>query len=371
MKKFIQNWFKRYFSDTQVIILVLLLFIGFILVILLGHMLLPVFVAVVIAYLLDGIVCRLQRLKIPRSIAVSLVSLISLALVLALIIGLLPRISYQITQFIQEFPNMVAEGQKELLLLQEKYPAFISQERISQIFAYLGSDITRIGQYVLSVSMSSVRGIIEILVYLVLVPFLVFFFLKDKHLIFQWIGDLLPEERTLTVRVWNEVNQQISNYIRGKIWEIIIVWAATYVTFFFIGLQFSMVLALFVGLAVLIPYIGATVMIIPITLIGFFQWGLDLHLAYVLISYGIIHALDGNLLAPLLLSEVVHLHPVAVIVAILVFGGLWGIWGLILAIPLATLVHSVYKAWTGTLARPIPVGAQDTYETLAESCSKD
>jgi putative permease len=371
MKKLIQSWFKKYFSDPQVIILVFLVIFGLIAILMLGHMLMPVFVAMIIAYLLDGFVNWLQLFRIPRNAGVIIVFVSFIALVLALIIGLFPLISYQIAQFIQELPNMMAKGQQQLMLLPEKYPQLISQERMNQFFAYIDSNIADLGQYILSISLSSVRSIIEMLVYLVLVPFLVFFFMKDKDLIFKWVSNLLPEHRTLTARVWNEVNQQISNYIRGKIWEIILVWAVTYITFFFIGLRFSMVLALFVGLAVLIPYIGAVVMLIPITLIGFFQWGPDLHIVYVLAAYGIIHALDGNLLAPLLLSEVVNLHPVAIIVAILVFGGLWGIWGLIFAIPLATLVHSVYKAWTSSLARPIPVGVPDKYETLTESCSSD
>jgi putative permease len=336
-----------------------------------GHMLIPVFVAMIIAYLLDGFVNWLQLFRIPRNAGVVIVFVSFVALVATLVIGLFPLISYQISQFIQEFPNMMAKGQQHLMLLPEKYPQIISHERMNQLIVRMDSHIADLGQYILSLSISSVRGIIEILVYLVLVPFLVFFFLKDKELIFEWLSTLLPEHRTLTARVWAEVNQQISNYIRGKIWEIILVWAATYITFFFIGLRFSMVLSLLVGLAVLIPYIGAAVMVVPITLIAFFQWGMDLHLFYVLAAYAIIHALDGNLIAPLLLSEVVNLHPVAIIVAILVFGGLWGFWGLVFAIPLATLVHSVYKAWTSSLKRPIPVGVPDKYETLTESCASD
>jgi putative permease len=141
------------------------------------------------------------------------------------------------------------------------------------------------------------------------------------------------------------VNQQIGNYIRGKIWEIIIVWVVTYVTFLALKIQFAMLLALLVGLSVLIPYIGAAVMYLPVALVAYFQWGLSAEFVWALIAYSIIQLLDGNLLAPLLLSGVVNLHPVAIISAVLVFGGLWGFWGLIFAVPLATLVHAVIKAF--------------------------
>ncbi len=86
-------------------------------------------------------------------------------------------------------------------------------------------------------------------------------------------------------------------------------------------------------------------MFLPVALISYFQWGLESQFTYALIAYTIIQLLDGNLLAPLLLSGVVNLHPVAIIVAVLLFGGLWGIWGLFFAIPLATLVHVLLKTW--------------------------
>ena len=350
MIKSVQKWFRRYFSDPQVLILVFLLLTGFILIAWLGNMILPVLVAIVIAYHLDGIVTCLQRFHLPRNVSVIIVFVFFIALLIILIVILLPLLSKQIGQFIQELPAMISKGQKELMLLPERYPGFISQERINQMLTFVGSEIASIGQHILTLSLSSVKGLISVLVYLVLVPLLVFFFMKDKDLIFHWIKDLLPHNRGLATKVWHEANQQISNYIRGKIWEIIIVWAVSYLTFSLMGLRFAMIIALFVGLSVLIPYIGAAVMVIPIVLVAFLQWGLDAQFLYIIIAYGIIQALDGNLLAPLLLSEVVNLHPVAIIVAILIFGGFWEFWGLIFAIPLATLLHAVFKAWVGSIS---------------------
>jgi putative permease len=205
-----------------------------------------------------------------------------------------------------------------------------------------------------------VVGIITLLVYLVLVPVLVFFLLKDKQRIMDWIAASLPRDRALSNRVWREVNGQIANYVRGKIWEILIVGSVTYVTFLFMGLQYSVLLATLVGLSVVIPYIGAAVVTVPIAAIAFFQWGWSAEFWYILVAYGIIQALDGNVLVPLLFSEVVNLHPVAIIVAVLVFGGLWGFWGVFFAIPLATLVQAVMGAWPrGDQVLPPP----DDYKT--------
>jgi putative permease len=104
-------------------------------------------------------------------------------------------------------------------------------------------------------------------------------------------------------------------------------------------------LATLVGLSVIIPYIGATVVTIPVALVAYFQWGWSAQFAWLLIAYLVIQVLDGNVLVPLLFSEAVNLHPIAIIVAVLFFGGLWGFWGVFFAIPLATLVQAVIRAW--------------------------
>lgn len=345
MLQIFKNWSHRYFSDPQLIILGLFLLFGFFLVYIFGNLLAPVFASIVIAYLLEGMVAKLQLFRVPRMASVIVVFLIFMAFMVALIIGLLPMLSRQIAQLYQELPSMIARGQKELMQLPQKYPELISEPQIKEIINYIGTELTKMGQQVLFLSLASVRGFISILIYLILVPLMVFFFLKDKMLILNWVRGFLPEERRLATEVWMEVNLQVANYVRGKIWEILIVWGVSYVTFKVLGLNFTVLISLFVGLSVLVPYIGATVMYIPVMLIAYFQWGIDNHLAYVFIAYSIIQMLDGNLLVPLLLSEVVNLHPVAIIVAVLLFGGMWGVWGLFFAIPLATLFHSVVKVW--------------------------
>ena len=174
---------------------------------------------------------------------------------------------------------------------------------------------------------------------------MVFFFLKDKDLILGWLGDFLPDERRLVRTVWSDLDVKIASYVRGKFIEIILVWASTYIAFAFMGLNYAMLLSLLVGLSVIVPYVGATVVTIPVALVGFSQWGMSSQLGYLIGIYAFIQFLDGNLLVPLLFSEVVNLHPIAIIVAVVFFGSLWGIWGVFFAIPLATLVQAIIKAW--------------------------
>lgn len=354
MIQVLRSWYQRYFSDPQAVILALMLVIGFAIVLIFGGMLAPVLASVVIAYLLEGLVRFLVRRKVPRLAAVLLVFLGFMAFLLYLLFGLMPLLWYQVTQFFQELPNMIARGQMLLLHLPERYPVFFSEAQVQDLITAMRAELGGIGQKVLSISLASVVGFITLLIYLILVPLLVFFFLKDKDRILVWVSRYLPQERRLTVHVWQEVDQQIGNYVRGKVWEILIVWAATYVAFKLMGLNYAMLLAALVGLSVVVPYIGAIVVTFPIALVAYVQWGWGEQFAYLMIAYGVIQALDGNVLVPLLFSEVVNLHPVAIIVAVLVFGGLWGFWGVFFAIPLANLVQAVLVAWPRTPAEAAP-----------------
>jgi putative permease len=169
--------------------------------------------------------------------------------------------------------------------------------------------------------------------------------LKDREKLVKFILSMMPEKRGLMSRIWNEMDGQIANYVRGKVVEIIIVGTVAFVTFAWFGLPYSALLAVLVGFSVLIPFIGAAVATIPVAAVAGFHFGLTDEFAYVLVAYGIIQALDGNVLVPILFSEAVNLHPVSIILAVLFFGGIWGFWGIFFAIPLATLLKSLVNAW--------------------------
>ncbi len=341
----VSDWLQRSLSDPQVVILALLLAFGFAVVLTLGDMLTPVLAGLVIAYLLEGVVASLERRGLYRFPSVLVVFSLFLAFLVFVIFGLLPLLSSQLSQLVQELPRMIARGQESLMQLPERYPHFISEEQVRQLITTLRGELGVWGQKVLTLSLASVVGLITLMVYLVLLPLLVFFFLKDKRRIIDWAIGYLPRNRGLSVRVWVDVDRQIGNYVRGKFWEIVIVWWASYITFSLMGLNYAMLLGLSVGLSVIIPYIGAVVVTIPVALIAYFQWGFTAEFGWLMLAYGIIQAIDGNVLVPLIFSEAVNLHPVAIIVAVLVFGGLWGFWGVFFAIPLATLVQAVLVAW--------------------------
>jgi putative permease len=250
-----------------------------------------------------------------------------------------------VTQLLQEIPHMITASQQALLELPGKYPNMITENQVREVANILRSEIGGTAQFILTKSLASVPGLIAILVYLFLVPLLVFFFLKDKDMINNWIGNLLPRKRRLATTVWEQVDNKLARYVRGKAKEILIVWSVTFTVFYYFDLQFAMLLSVLVGLSVIIPYVGAAVVTIPVVLIAFFQWGWDPQTGWLIVAYGIIQALDGNVLVPLLFADEVNLHPIAIIIAILIFGGLWGFWGVFFAIPLATVIHVLLTVW--------------------------
>ncbi len=343
----ITEWFRRQLSNPQVVFLSLLLLALFTIVVLWGNMLAPVLASVVVAYLLEGIVQVLVRARIPRLMAVLIVFFAFLLFVNLILFGLMPLLSQQATQLFQQIPNMIGKGQGVLMQLPERYPEIISSEQVQELIAAIRLELTRAGQAVLSYSVASVVGIIAIVIYMILLPILVFFLLKDKNKIIEWVEGYLPRDHQLAKSVWRDVDRQIGNYIRGKFWEILVVGAVSYLTFALFGLEYAMLLGVLVGVSVLVPFVGAAVVTVPVLLIAWFQWGWSDQFVWLAIAYLIIQALDGNVLVPLLFSEVVNLHPVAIIVAVLFFGGLWGLWGVFFAIPLATLVQAVLAAWPG------------------------
>jgi len=345
MKDVARYWAQRYFSDEEAVIFFLLLIGGFSIVIFMGTMLAPFLASVVLAYLLAGVVRKLEEIHVPFTLAVVVVFLVFVSLLSALVLVVFPLVWRQLMALIDELPGMLAAGQQLLLLLPEQYPSLISQEQMQELIGVAAVEVGQVGQKLVSLSLSSVPNLFAIMIYLVLVPILVFFLLKDRDLLINWFVSHLPEKRVFMTGIWREMDQQLANYIRGKFIEIVIVGVATYLGLVAFGVQYSALLGMLVGLSVLVPYIGAAVVTVPVVLIGMFQFGLNDTFFYMILVYGVIQALDGNVLVPLLFSEAVNLHPVAIIVAVLAFGGVWGFWGIFFAIPLATLLKAILYAW--------------------------
>jgi len=338
--------FKRFLPNPQAVSLAIILIVSFVLIYSLSTILMPVFASIVLAYLMDGLVGKSLKLGITRLPSVYLVFSGFMACLIFLLFYLMPLVSQQAIELIQNLPRIINSVQTDIMRLPELYPTFISENKIQQMISVGQQELLTYAQNLLSISAATVVSIVSALIYLFLVPMMIFFFLKDKGSLINWFLQFMPKNSKLTISVWKEVNIQIGNYIRGKFAEIFILWLVSYATFSSMSLNYAMLLAVLMGVQVIIPYIGATLVTFPVLGVAYFQWGLSGDdFLYIVIAYSIIQALDGIVLVPVLFSEAVNLHPIAIIVAILFFGGLWGFWGVFFAIPLATVVKAVLTAW--------------------------
>jgi putative permease len=345
MLKVFNRWYHQIFADEEAMILLLLITVILLLMMTLGNVLAPFVASAIFAFLLEGLVASLQRWGLPRWAALCLTYVLFVGGFLVMLVFVMPLAWRQLLALFNEFPGMVAAVQQSLIGLQQTFSGIISEKQLAQWTTLASEEFTRMGQKVLTVSVAQLPNIVGIMIYVVLVPILVFFMLLDKDKILNWMAAFLPSERPLMRKVWVEMNNQVANYARGKAIEILLVGVVSYIAFSIMGLRYAALLSLLVGLSVLIPYIGAAVVTIPVALVGFFQWGWTNDFFYLIIVYGVIQALDGNVLVPLLFSEAVNLHPIAIILGVLVFGGLWGLWGVFFAIPLTTLIKALLQSW--------------------------
>jgi putative permease len=345
MKEVFTRWYQRYLSEEEAVLLLVLLAAAFVVMLAFGGILAPVFVAVILAYLMQGVANLLRNRGLPAELSVAVSTGLFLGGFLAVLFGLAPLVWRQLVALVREAPAMIEAGRKVLVTLPEEYPVLFTQQQVNELTSVIQAEMTTMGQMLVTKGLTSIPSMLALLVYLILIPLMVFFFLKDREQLIGWFSGFLPEKRPLLDRIWQELNLQFANYARGKGIEVMIIGGASYLVFAIFSLNYAALLALLVGFSVIVPFIGATLVTIPVVVVAYAQFGVTPDFYWVVGAYAVIQILDGNVLVPLLFSEAVNLHPVAIVIAVLFFGGLWGLWGVFFAIPLATLVNAILSAW--------------------------
>lgn len=343
MPYFLSGWLQR-LQNPQFMGLFLALLGAILTLLLFGSALAPYFTAVVVAYLLEGMIRPLVRIRIPRILAVLVIFSLFILLGIILFFVLVPALIQELSRVSTEIPKITLTLKSLMLQITESASGLINSPFAENMLLGL---VEKSQEWMAdSISLllkGGLPGLLSVMVYLFLVPFLVFFFIKDKNVLLNAFQRYLPRERTLLNRVMREVNTGVGGYIRGKFWELLLLGFSSYIGFVFIGFQYAFLMAVLTGLSVLIPFLGLAVVAVPVILLGILQWGLSWEAANPLIVYGILQIIDGNILAPMILGETVHVHPTTIMLAVLVFGSLWGVAGVFFAVPLAVLVKSVLE----------------------------
>lgn len=193
-----------------------------------------------------------------------------------------------------------------------------------------------------------------ITVYFLIVPIFAFFMLKDKDRLLNLIGHYCSAYDEVAA-FWKEINRLISKYLIGNIIHIFIVAIINGVFLGIMGLNYTLLFAIGIGLSVLVPYVGIVIITIPLIGVGLMQFGLSSDMLILLSVYVVLQIVDAYVITPMLFSEALKIDTFSILVSVFLFGGIWGFWGIVLAIPLAVFIKTVVTMWPSR--DPVPIAA--------------
>lgn len=326
-----------------------------------GTLLAPFVLAVVLAYILDPVVDRLERARLPRTLAIVVLSLPVLgALALLLFLGV-PALAHQVQSLIARSPELVErlatwiEGLQAGILGLDL--PFVDEEDLVQrlrslspetVTAFVQEKQQEIGIGAWAAVLGLGRGlgtVFTILGYVVLTPVITFYLLRDWDAIIARITGYIPRRRRESwTRFGREYNRLLSRYLRGQVLAAAVVGVLTWLGLWAAGFPYSGLVGAVAGIFNLVPYLGLVVSLVPALIIAILSGAFLASLAKIAIVFSIVQFLDANIIAPRIVGESVGLHPVWVILAIAIAGVFLGFVGLLLAIPGAILVKLLLQA---------------------------
>lgn len=342
-------------SDSQKWFLLVVTALGGWLVYQLSPVLMPFVVSAILAYLGDPLTDRLETYRLSRTQAVSVV-FSTMALVLVLVFFMLvPQLESQIADAINNLPLYATKINSDVLpWLEHRFKLSLKPIEINELINMLNSHWQKAGGIVAS-TMSSVSHsgsiIVTWLMNLLLIPVVTFYLLRDWDILVAKIYELLPRRVAPTAaKLAGEVNTVLSAFLRGQFYVMVALGCIYSLGLWIVGLDLALLIGILAGLVSFVPYLGAIVGIISACIAALVQF----HEMTPLISVGIVfligQALEGTVLTPKLVGDKIGLHPVAVIFSVLAGGQLFGFLGILLALPMASIVmvflrhvHDIYR----------------------------
>ncbi len=301
----------------------------------LGDVLLPFVLGAAIAYCLDPIADRLERLGFSRILATITITFFAILLFVLMALLVIPTLIQQTEDLIRTAPNLFQSLQTALT---ERFPQLLDEGSIvRQSLADIGEALRSRGGEFANQVVTSALGLVNVVVLIVLVPVITFYLLLDWDRMVERIDGLLPRDHAPTIRrLAGDINGTLASFIRGQGTVCLILGTYYAVALMLTGLQFGLVVGFIAGLITFIPYVGALVggaLAVGLALFQF--WGEWLWIGAVAGIFAFGQFVEGNILTPNLVGQSVGLHPVWLIAALSVFGTLFGFVGMLVAVPLA------------------------------------
>lgn len=304
----------------------------------LGDVIMPFLVGGAIAYFLDPVADRLERLGCSRAIATTIIFVFAILVVVSVALIVIPVLIQQTSGLIEAAPG-IFENLRVFLV--ERFPdAFDEGSAVQQSLANLGETIQSRGAELLQTVLSSAAGVVNVIVFMVVAPVVAFYMLLDWDRMTARIDELLPRDHAPTIRLLaHRIDRTLASFVRGQGTVCLILGTFYAVALMIVGLQFGLVVGLIAGLLTFIPYVGALVgggLAIGLALFQF--WGEWWMIVAVAVIFQIGQVAEGNVLTPKLVGSSVGLHPVWLIFALSAFGTVFGFVGLLVAVPVAAVL---------------------------------
>lgn len=310
----------------------------------------PIILATIAYYLLNPIVDILERYKVKRGYAILCLYFLIIGLVTILVVEIVPIVRVQIMGLVENFPSYSKEAQ-------DLFESWFGNDLFSQIQQNVGfniPDFTKdISARAATFFNSTFKGIgnvvgavTEFVLAFIIAPFILVYLLKDGKKLPQFILNFLPVKyRPRTHKVMSEMSHQISSYIRGQIIVSFCIGLLLYIGYLIIGLDYSVVLAIIAACTSVVPYLGPTIAIAPAIIVALVTS--PFMLAKMIIVWTIVQLIEGKFISPQIMGKTLKIHPITIIFVILVSGKIFGLVGIILAVPgyamLKVLVMNIFQ----------------------------
>jgi len=319
---------------------------------LLSPILTPFVAAGILAYICNPLVQRLCALNVPRIWSVVLVMLCALLLIFGLMLIMLPLLEKEISLFMVRLPEMIDVARARFLpQLQQLFGTSLDWDAaaLKKLLVEHWQSAGGVAQKIIPWLASSGGAIVAVLVNMLLIPVVMFYFLRDWNVMLARIDALVPRQWHAQVsHIAQEVDSILAEFLRGQIAVMALMSAFYSLVLWLVGLEFALPIGILAGMLVFVPYLGMVLGMVFATLSAAMQFSEFSNVVWVWAVFGAGQLLEGMIVTPMLVGERVGLHPLAVIFALMAFGQLFGFFGILLALPLAAILlvclrHG--KAW--------------------------
>lgn len=307
----------------------------FLLLWLLGDVLLPFLVGGAIAYFLDPMADRLERLGLGRAAATSVITLVMMLIMVLLVLAVIPTLVNQTAALVNAAPEI---SKKIQAFLTERFPELLDETSIlRQTLADIGAFIQSKGGEVAKGVLSSISSVLSAVIFIVVVPVVAFYMLLDWDKMVARIDGLLPRDHVHVVRrLAKEIDTVLAGFVRGQLSVCLVLGTYYSAALMLAGLDFGLVVGAIAGAITFIPYVGAIVGgVLAIGLALFQFWGDWFSIGIVAAIFAAGQFIEGNILTPKLVGQSVGLHPIWLLLALSVFGSVFGFVGMLVAVPVA------------------------------------